>query len=473
MKATSAGGLAGYAAGGVPGAAIGGGLALAGQLKTSQVAARKDEDRKPIQANAIRNAIPAAAVGVGAGLATEKGYQVMKKSKAYARLARKRLAKIRGFEAILDSAMDFARREQPRRGPGQEHAGEFIGHKGIVWGTEAPHKLNPDFREGATDAKSRDRLIPDERKPFQIPEVRSGVLRDARVYNKWGGRAVRTGRDVADVVRGKPRKKDASGRPQKREWEKSYFKNMAGTAATAAGILIAGRKVRNSPKLRAKIAGAAESAKRKGNAAVDWAADKFFESIEPGMINFMTLNQGLGVLGAGVVAAGSAKLLARKLKKRKEGQEGAGGPDSSRFTKEYLKTDAGEDEYWDSLEKSRKPKTKGLSAIEPRMIEFSFPITDERGRQVFRIDDVRGNSARILQGDKPKRERRQKYWHERASNERKLWAAGAVAAGATGLLVGSKAAGTGKKLRDRLKKGFKKPAAVSKPSNVVPMERSA
>ncbi len=65
------------------------------------------------------------------------------------------------------------------------------------------------------------------------------------------------------------------------------------------------------------------------------------------------------------------------------------------------------------------------------------PIRDASGRQVFRATDVRGNSARIFQGDKPKRVRRPKRWHEKVENERKLYQAGIGSALVGGVLIGA------------------------------------
>lgn len=75
------------------------------------------------------------------------------------------------------------------------------------------------------------------------------------------------------------------------------------------------------------------------------------------------------------------------------------------------------------------------------------------------VRDARGKSARVFAPGSRKRERREKKWHEKTENERKLWKAGlaatAVGAAAAGLAVG-------KRLPVR------KPAAVvAGPSNII------
>jgi hypothetical protein len=82
------------------------------------------------------------------------------------------------------------------------------------------------------------------------PQLINAVLRDAkskRVLVQRGGRL--TG-DVASVLQGKDRQRDASGRIKKREWEKSWFKNKAteyGLAAGGLGVAALARYGHNNP----------------------------------------------------------------------------------------------------------------------------------------------------------------------------------------------------------------------------------
>lgn len=90
--------------------------------------------------------------------------------------------------------------------------------------------------------------------PEDLPIGNAQVIRSARnragKIQKWGGRGGRMARDAGDVVRGKPRQRDASGRRKQREWEKSWFKNEAGKAGVAAGLLGYGAAMKQSPKFR-------------------------------------------------------------------------------------------------------------------------------------------------------------------------------------------------------------------------------
>jgi hypothetical protein len=79
---------------------------------------------------------------------------------------------------------------------------------------------------------------PGESHPATISQAQMlrGFYREGKGIHKWGGRAARLVGDTGAVLSGQPRRRDASGRPTKREWEKSWFKNAVGSAATAAGL---------------------------------------------------------------------------------------------------------------------------------------------------------------------------------------------------------------------------------------------
>jgi hypothetical protein len=66
-----------------------------------------------------------------------------------------------------------------------------------------------------------------------------GFYNEGKGLHKWGTRAARLAGDTGDVFAGNPRKRDASGRPQKREWEKSWFKNAGQVLAAAAAVVTA------------------------------------------------------------------------------------------------------------------------------------------------------------------------------------------------------------------------------------------
>ena len=202
--------------------------------------------------------------------------------------------------------------------------------------------------------------------------------RKAKTAVKWGGRANNAASDLKDVVTGKPRKKDQAGRAKKREWEKSYAKNVIATGAATAGIMVGNAYLRKNPAKRDAVYGAAERAT------------------------------------SGLIKKGK-KVMAATF--------------------------------------SEGPLRRG-------MITELVSVRDDSGRQVFRVEDARGNSARIHAGDKPKRDRRPKRWNEKVENERKLWGAGVVAAGGAGLVAGTKGKEISKAVKgSKLYQGAKKSKA--------------
>jgi hypothetical protein len=69
-------------------------------------------------------------------------------------------------------------------------------------------------------------------------QVAKTAYNEGKGIQKWARRIGGLGKDTADVVRGIPRAKDASGRMKQREWEKGWFKNAVG--ASAGGALTLG-----------------------------------------------------------------------------------------------------------------------------------------------------------------------------------------------------------------------------------------
>ena len=102
---------------------------------------------------------------------------------------------------------------------------------------------------------------------FGQAQMVRGFIREGKGLYKWGGRAARTARDAGHVALGKPRLRDAAGRPMKREWEKGWFKNAVGSAATG-GLLAGGALVTTKTHVgRTKI----QPALRK---AMKWTEDR-------------------------------------------------------------------------------------------------------------------------------------------------------------------------------------------------------
>lgn len=71
---------------------------------------------------------------------------------------------------------------------------------------------------------------------FGQAQVIRGFYREGKGIQKWAQRGGRLARDAGDVVIGAPRRRDAAGRPMKREWEKGWFQNAVGSAAAGAAL---------------------------------------------------------------------------------------------------------------------------------------------------------------------------------------------------------------------------------------------
>ena len=90
------------------------------------------------------------------------------------------------------------------------------------------------------------------------------------------------------------------------------------------------------------------------------------------------------------------------------------------------------------------------------------------------IRDPRGKSARVFAPGSRKRERRQKEWHEKTDNERKLWKAGIAAGvlgGAGAMLVGQRLVSGKSLIPSRFLK--KKPIDPSKFADTPPSAKEA
>ncbi|MEA3211921.1 MAG: hypothetical protein QOE70_4978 [Chthoniobacter sp.] len=122
---------------------------------------------------------------------------------------------------------------------------------------------------GEQDVYTRDEH--GNRTPVDLPMGHAQVLRAAmnkgRDVHRWGSRTGRLAGDVADAARGK-RKVDERGRPLKREWEKSYFRNMVGSAVVGAGLLGHAAAMKHKPAYRRSVRNKVGWAKQKANSVV-------------------------------------------------------------------------------------------------------------------------------------------------------------------------------------------------------------
>ena len=99
-----------------------------------------------------------------------------------------------------------------------------------------------------------------------VPITHGQVLRSAyqrgHTVKTWGSRVGGLVRDVGDVVTGKARRQDEMGHPQRREWEKSWFKKASGAAVAGAGVLAGAAVLRHNPKARSWVASRAAGTKK-------------------------------------------------------------------------------------------------------------------------------------------------------------------------------------------------------------------
>ena len=105
------------------------------------------------------------------------------------------------------------------------------------------------------------------------PAVLKSLYRKANTANKWGTRGAGFAKDATDVVRGKPRERDASGRKKKREWEKSWAKDAAKKALLVGGGIGYGLLYKKSPRVRAIQGAVLDKAKRTGDDLKDAIAN--------------------------------------------------------------------------------------------------------------------------------------------------------------------------------------------------------
>ena len=254
--------------------------------------------------------------------------------------------------------------------------------------------------------------------PVAHAQVLRKVFRDAGKVRRTGGRVSSLLRDTGDVVAGNPRRRDYAGRPQKREWEKSWFKKAATDAAIGAAGVGALLHLKNNPAHRDYLVGKLRKARSKANSFVpDFYA------------------------GRGAIRkAGTREIsLARPIP-------------SGAAAREYLaKLRAPQKSLRELLAAQRAAQKMKPKGWYPE--RGLYLARGERGGRLVRFDewadlagwdvrDPRGRSARVFAPGSRKRIRRQKEWHEREDNRRKIRAvlAGVVAAGAggAGYLVGKK-----------------------------------
>jgi hypothetical protein len=253
-----------------------------------------------------------------------------------------------------------------------------------------------------------------------LPIAHAQVLRSAYAHagsvRKLAGRAGGLLRDTADVAAGNPRRADAYGRPQRREWEKPWFHRVAKDALLGAGILGGAVVVGRSPKLQGHIMRVAGAGKRWANKQIpDLLAGRKFTK-EPVEFAAMPIKYG------GKINYNEQDYvfeLTRAL--RKMVRKNAGLPARPPITKSV-----GVESKTFSSSSTRRP----------------VELDDVANYAGWDVRDPRGRSARVFAPGSQRRVRREKEWHERVDNQRKLLLAlagvGTVAGGLVGHAIGRK-----------------------------------
>lgn len=342
----------------IGGSLVGAGAGLAGALllrktkggaKALVAASKKTEPfsrpamwlrKSPVAGAAALGAVGGAVYGGGMG--ADEGQQVDSIRNLKKDLKKNLSAKLR--------LKLFGRADQPRDPVTKRYDDPLFG-----WATgKKLIRVNPDG--------SQSEWTPDS------PQLLNSAMAHAARARVPIQRGTRLTKDVSDVLQGKERERDASGRVKKREWEKSWFQNQMTNIGLGAATL---------------------------GGAVLWRR---------GMKN---PNTRLGHL------VGNIRKGASRTKE-----------DLSSVASNVMKSAGG----WTDRQ---------LSAKLRKLREFDA-VAQYAG---WDVRDPRGRSARVFAPGSRRRERRQKEWHEKTENERKLWKAGLVASalgGAGALLVGQR-----------------------------------
>jgi hypothetical protein len=361
--------------------------------------------------------------------------------------------------------------------------------------------------------------------PVDLPigdgQVIKSAYRKAGQISKWGTRGGKLAKDAADVVTGKPRSRDTSGRKKKREWEKSWAQEAGKKAVITGAVLGYATGMKRSPRFRNANLRLVKKAKDTVNKHVpntfetpaqSLLGDSFQFSAKKKEDKSLAIKAGIG--GAAIGAGNGAVLGTLSSANSKEADEFfkvrkkralAGVADGEKAFRQGMVT---KQERWaradhNATSKLRKTMRKrslggglagaallgGAGYIATRVAQdrkksFSTPaqrmgviemdvlelrdfdaIAKEAG---WDVRDPRGRSARVFAPGSRRRVRREKKWSEEIGNERALWKGGVVGAG---LLAGAAGIAIGRKMR-KPKLPVKVP--VKKPvSNIMKFPKKA
>lgn len=297
------------------------------------------------------------------------------------------------------------------------------------WGVEKMRKVRPDafpsgkiMESGCVDARE-----------FATPagDLFAGVAKKARpVVAKWQGVTPGMKRRVAQ-------REGLLGRLQARAGENP--KAAAAARSVAANVKAGKQKMklakrRQQDALRglkkgASLAGAGALA---GGAAMKLHADQPEDrkvQIGARVRNALVGAAAGSFLGAGL-HTGKSGFRGARIGAALGGLMGAVSDPKRKKVIEELPTASFEAEFQGS---SLKFQERGFETPASRVIDFDW-VAEDAG---WDVRDPRGRSARVFAPGSRGRVRREKKWHEKADNERKLWKAAVVAAGVAGLAGGT------------------------------------
>lgn len=301
------------------------------------------------------------------------------------------------FEAVCRMPLHlFGDEDQPvdkRSGRKMSHIGGFMD----------PDNARRFKRDGAgAIVKTKDgRAVYETIKGIPGASLIGSAHRAAAPVVKWGGRGKAIVKDAIGAAKGEV-KKDSAGRVQKREWEKPWAQNAAKKVAVGGGLLAYAAGVRHNTKL--PIPSRLVSAVTKGKAKVSKGmfTKVGMRDIHRGATN--AVHKAMNATFASQLDEMITKLEALSMRQI---ERTAGTP-------------------------ARMSERTGVSAL---LSEFGYNDARDEG---WDLRDPRGKSARVFAPGSQKRERREKKWHEKIGNERKLWGAGLIAASLAGGAVGRK-----------------------------------
>lgn len=461
--------------------------------------AKAKEKRKTLNAARIRNGLVGAAAGsflggqvhggksgykgarVGAGLGAL--YGVISDPKRRAAIDELQTA---SFCTPASALFEFGGKEQWR----EEGTNTYADPLKVASGMQRAYHR--------TDAGGRPII---EQIPIAHAQTIKAALNKADKIKRTANRGGKLAKDVVSTVSGKPRERDAAGRVKKREWEKPWFREGVKKVAIAGGILGGATVLKKSPKARDAVRKASKAVADKANSIIPGIVPHHFSKRDE-TPKTDAVASGVGGAAAGALFGDSFSRVGKEAKAHQDLLKKRAEMDSQRRTAALIGDDwkvpkkkpapfaTGKLTNAERLERGiheagirykkkvrgstikggligaatgaglsmgisklrQKEKGKGFSTPASGLFHFD-EIAQDAG---WDIRDPRGKSARVFAPGSRKRERREKEWHEKIENERKLWKAGIGAAAVAGLVAGRK-----------LKKGPAAAGKVVKPGGIT------